>query len=57
MKIEEKKTKGKDLITESELISLMDKHGIGTDATIHVHIKTVQDRGYCVQEKKKLKPT
>ena len=29
-----------------ELITLMDKNGIGTDATIHEHIKHIQDRGY-----------
>ena len=28
----------------------MDRHGIGTDATMHEHIKTIQERGYCVQD-------
>ena len=35
------------LLSEEELIDLMDKNGIGTDATMHEHIKTVQERGYC----------
>ena len=34
------------LLTEAELISLMDRNGIGTDATIASHIQTIQDRGY-----------
>lgn len=33
-------------ISEVELISLMDRHGIGTDATIAQHISTIQDRDY-----------
>jgi len=28
-------------MSEAELIGLMDKNGIGTDATIHEHIKTI----------------
>lgn len=34
------------LMSEAELISTMDKHGIGTDATIAQHIQTIQERGY-----------
>jgi DNA topoisomerase-3 len=33
-----------NFLSESELISLMDKEGIGTDATIAEHIKTIQER-------------
>ena len=32
------------VVKESDLISLMDKNGIGTDATIAQHIKTILDR-------------
>ena len=34
------------LLSESELIAQMDNHGIGTDATMHEHIRTVQERNY-----------
>lgn len=34
------------MLTEADLIALMDKHGIGTDATHAEHIATVKDRGY-----------
>ncbi len=39
-----------DLLTEKDLITLMDKHGIGTDATIAQHIKTIQEREYAVKQ-------
>ena len=44
-KFQFKKSKGETSpptpMTEAELISLMEKHGIGTDATIHSHIQTI----------------
>jgi len=42
--VNEGKTKPPPQMTEAELIDLMDKNGIGTDATIHEHIKTVKER-------------
>ncbi|EJD53020.1 prokaryotic type I DNA topoisomerase [Auricularia subglabra TFB-10046 SS5] len=34
------------LLTEADLVTLMDKNGIGTDATIAQHIQTIIDREY-----------
>jgi DNA topoisomerase-3 len=55
--VKESLTQSPSFLTESELISLMDKYGIGTDATIHDHIKTIKDRSYAVQYGSILKPT
>jgi DNA topoisomerase III len=43
-------TKPPTLLSESDLISKMDQNGIGTDATIHEHIKTVQERNYAYKQ-------
>ncbi|KAI0984842.1 hypothetical protein GJ496_001558 [Pomphorhynchus laevis] len=34
------------LLAEADLIALMEKHGIGTDATHAEHIETIKSRGY-----------
>lgn len=45
-------------ISEVELISLMDKNGIGTDATIAQHISTIMDREYATKDaQQKFHPT
>ena len=46
IKLEHSSTKPPPCLSESSLIDLMDQNGIGTDATIHEHIKKVQERGY-----------
>lgn len=54
----EGKTTPPEPISESELISLMDKNGIGTDATIATHISTIQAREYAKKNhKNQFEPT
>ncbi|XP_050421809.1 DNA topoisomerase 3-alpha [Adelges cooleyi] len=46
-------TSAPNLLTESDLITLMDKHGIGTDATHAEHIETIKSRSYVGLENNK----
>lgn len=46
------------LLTEADLISLMDRHGIGTDATHAEHIEKIKARNYVVMTNdNRFKPT
>lgn len=56
-RLEESKTQPPSLLTEKDLLGLMDKHGIGTDATYHEHIKTIQDREYATKENMYFRPS
>jgi DNA topoisomerase-3 len=51
------KTTAPQMLTEADLISMMDKNGIGTDATIHEHIKKIIEREYVTKQGQYFYPT
>jgi len=56
--MKEGRTTAPEPISEVELITLMDRNGIGTDATIAQHISTIQDREYAIKDaNQKFSPT
>ena len=46
LSLHEGSTNPPSMLTEADLIGLMEKHGIGTDATHAEHIATIKERGY-----------
>ncbi|MHC1628387.1 MAG: DNA topoisomerase, partial [Candidatus Nezhaarchaeales archaeon] len=57
IEIREGQTEPPPYLSESELLKLMEKWGIGTDATMQDHIQTNIDRGYMYIESKRCIPT
>lgn len=57
LELKEEKTKPPPRLTESALLELMEKNGIGTDATRAEYPKIVLERGYAVKKDKSFYPT
>jgi DNA topoisomerase-3 len=50
VEMKEGSTQAPQLLSEAELLGMMDTNGIGTDATMAAHIANIQSRGYTVKE-------
>lgn len=46
IQMKQSRTEPAKLLAEADLIALMEKHGIGTDATHAEHIETIKERHY-----------
>ncbi|PLJ78148.1 DNA topoisomerase [Infirmifilum sp. SLHALR2] len=57
LKLEERSTQPPPYLSESELLALMKRYGIGTDATMQDHIHTNIERRYFVVREKRCIPT
>lgn len=57
--VKESQTSPPNYLSESELISLMEKHGIGTDASMATHINNICQRNFVeiITRARRLKPT
>jgi DNA topoisomerase III len=56
LEMDKGRTSPPGLLTEADLITLMEKHGIGTDATHADHIATIKERSYIGDVDGKLVP-
>lgn len=58
VRLAESQTSAPGYLTEAELITLMEQHGIGTDASIPVHIYNISQRNYVtIESGRRLIPT
>ena len=57
LRLVEESTKPPGRLSESELLRLMEKDGIGTDATRAEYPKIIIERGYAFKDQKVIKPT